>query len=225
MHIVNELKWRGLFPLSPEGPDGAGETPGGSLRGALGQGDAGVGVRRGEDEDGARQERGLPVSAVAAPAAVMVPAPRPAVDDAVAVTVLPGLFVPEARQWLSTSAGRTASDGYCWMQAVHRVAGSGLYQPRRHRSHGPRSFGATTARVAQERRSRPRERFCPRARKGAAGQSPPAETQCPREEPNPRIAAHFYAVVTALPTQPAVPPGGHECCHGAAPSAWPPTAC
>ncbi|MER7112733.1 helix-turn-helix domain-containing protein [Streptomyces sp. NPDC000229] len=90
------------------------------------------------------------MSAVAAPAAVMVPAPRPAVDDAVTVTVLPGLFVPEARQWLSTSTGRIAPEGYSWMQAVHWVAGSGLYQPRRHRSHGPRSFGATTVRVAQE---------------------------------------------------------------------------
>jgi DNA-binding transcriptional ArsR family regulator len=90
------------------------------------------------------------VSAVAALAAVMVPAPRPSVDDAGAVAVLPGLFVPEARQWLSTSSGRIAGEGYSWMQAVHWVAGSGLYQPRRHRSHGPRSFGPTTVRVAQE---------------------------------------------------------------------------
>ncbi|MFI9311485.1 transcriptional regulator [Streptomyces triculaminicus] len=90
------------------------------------------------------------MSAVAAAAAVMVPAPRPSVDDAGAVTVLPGLFVPEARQWLSTSSGRIAGEGYSWMQAVHWVAGSGLYQPRRHRSHGPRSFGPTTVRVAQE---------------------------------------------------------------------------
>ncbi|GGP83939.1 hypothetical protein FHS33_006671 [Streptomyces calvus] len=87
------------------------------------------------------------MSAVAAPAAVMVPAPRPAADDADAVAVL---FVPEASQWLSTSSGRVAGDGYSWMQAVHWVAGSGLYKPRRHRSHGPRSFGATTVRVAQE---------------------------------------------------------------------------
>ncbi|MEU5053539.1 helix-turn-helix domain-containing protein [Streptomyces sp. NPDC021096] len=87
---------------------------------------------------------------MAAPAAVMVPAPRPSVDDADTVTVLPGLFVPEASQWLSASSGRIAGDGYSWMQAVHWVAGSGLYQPRRHRSHGPRSFGPTTVRVAQE---------------------------------------------------------------------------
>ncbi|MFC7936055.1 transcriptional regulator [Streptomyces sp. NPDC057387] len=90
------------------------------------------------------------MSAVAASAAVMVPAPRPSVDDADAVAVLPVLFVPEASQWLSTSSGRIAGDGYSWMQAVHWVAGSGLYKPRRHRSHGPRSFGPTTVRVAQE---------------------------------------------------------------------------
>ncbi|MFJ8692814.1 transcriptional regulator [Streptomyces roseolilacinus] len=90
------------------------------------------------------------MSAVAASAAVMVPAPRPSVDDADAVAVMPGLFVPEASQWLSTSSGRIAGDGYSWMQAVHWVAGSGLYKPRRHRSHGPRAFGPTTVRVAQE---------------------------------------------------------------------------
>ncbi|MGZ0200547.1 helix-turn-helix domain-containing protein [Streptomyces sp. RM1] len=89
------------------------------------------------------------MSAVAAPAAVMVPSPRPAVDDADTVAVLPVLFVPEASQWLSTSSGRIAGDGYSWMQAVHWVAGSGLYQPRRHRSHGPRAFGQTTVFIAQ----------------------------------------------------------------------------
>ncbi|WP_432068621.1 hypothetical protein [Streptomyces sp. C10-9-1] len=90
------------------------------------------------------------MSAVAAPAVVMVPAPRPSVDDVDTVAVLPGLFVPEASQWLSTSSGRIAGDGYSWMQAVHWVAGSGLYKPRRHRTHGPRSFGPTTVRVALE---------------------------------------------------------------------------
>ncbi|MFD5513913.1 winged helix-turn-helix domain-containing protein [Streptomyces sp. NPDC127051] len=89
------------------------------------------------------------MSAVAAPAAVMIPAPRASVAD-VAVAVLPGLYVPEASQWLSSSAGRVALDGYSWMQAVHWVAGAGLYEPRRHRSHGPRTFGVTTVRVAQE---------------------------------------------------------------------------
>ncbi|MET9568495.1 transcriptional regulator [Streptomyces virginiae] len=89
------------------------------------------------------------MSAVAAPAAVMLPAPRRAVDDD-SVAVMPELFVAEASQWLSTSSGRIAGEGYSWMQAVHWVAGSGLYQPRRHRSHGPRSFGPTTVRVAQE---------------------------------------------------------------------------
>ncbi|MGC2997167.1 helix-turn-helix domain-containing protein [Streptomyces sp. G35A] len=63
--------------------------------------------------------------------------------------LLPELWVPEARQWLSTSTGRIAPDGYSWMQAVHWVAGSGLYEPRRHRSHGPRSFGPTTVFIAQ----------------------------------------------------------------------------
>nr|WP_242439042.1 helix-turn-helix domain-containing protein [Streptomyces sp. CB00455] len=87
---------------------------------------------------------------MAASAAVLLPAPRRAVDDADAVAVLPELFVAEASQWLSTSSGRIAGEGYSWMQAVHWVAGSGLYQPRRHRSHGPRSFGPTTVRVAQE---------------------------------------------------------------------------
>ncbi|MGR4884006.1 transcriptional regulator [Streptomyces sp. LARHCF249] len=90
------------------------------------------------------------MSAVAAPAAVVLPAPRRAADDTRAVAVMPELFVAEASQWLSTSSGRIAGEGYSWMQAVHWVAGSGLYQPRRHRSHGPRSFGPTTVRVAQE---------------------------------------------------------------------------
>ncbi|MGV4890739.1 transcriptional regulator (plasmid) [Streptomyces viridosporus] len=84
---------------------------------------------------------------MAAPAAVLLPFPRPSVDDG--VSVLPGLYVPEASQWLSTSSGRIASDGYSWMQAVHWVAGSGLYKPRRHRSHGPRAFGPTTVFIAQ----------------------------------------------------------------------------
>ncbi|MFJ5787886.1 transcriptional regulator [Streptomyces hydrogenans] len=89
------------------------------------------------------------MSAVAAEAAVVVPGPRVG-SDVVEVRTLPDLFVPEASQWLSWSAGRRALDGYSWMQSVHWVAGSGLYQPRRHRSHGPRSFGPTTVRVAQE---------------------------------------------------------------------------
>ncbi|KMS82822.1 hypothetical protein ACZ91_56485 [Streptomyces regensis] len=82
----------------------------------------------------------------------MVPAPRPSADDADAdaLDVLPALYVPEVRQWLSTSTGRIAPEGYSWMQAVHWVAGSGLYEPRRYRSHGPRGFGVTTVRVAQE---------------------------------------------------------------------------
>ena len=89
------------------------------------------------------------MSSTAAPAVALIPAPRPAADGD-AVSVLPALYVPEASQWLTTSTGRIALDGYSWMQAVHWVAGSGLYEPRRHRSHGPRSFGPTTVRVAQE---------------------------------------------------------------------------
>ncbi|MGW2109082.1 transcriptional regulator [Streptomyces sp. NPDC001948] len=89
------------------------------------------------------------MSAAAASAAALFPALRSSVDGD-AVFVLPVLYVPEASQWLSTSTGRVALDGYSWMQAVHWVAGSGLYEPRRYRSHGPRSFGLTTVRVAQE---------------------------------------------------------------------------
>ncbi|WP_328765415.1 MULTISPECIES: transcriptional regulator [unclassified Streptomyces] len=89
------------------------------------------------------------MSTVAASAAALIPAPRASVDGDT-VAVLPGLFVPEASQWLTTTTGRVALDGYSWMQAVHWVAGAGLYEPRRHRSHGPRTFGVTTVRVAQE---------------------------------------------------------------------------
>ncbi|MFC7933264.1 transcriptional regulator [Streptomyces cinereoruber] len=89
------------------------------------------------------------MSGTTASAVVLVPAPRSSVDGE-AVSVLPALYVPEASQWLSSSAGRVAGDGYSWMQAVHWVAGSELYKPRRYRSHGPRTFGLTTVRVAQE---------------------------------------------------------------------------
>ncbi|MFF9818963.1 winged helix-turn-helix domain-containing protein [Streptomyces sp. NPDC014006] len=88
------------------------------------------------------------MSTAAASAHVVIPAPRASVDGD-AVDVLPELWVPEARQWLSTSSGRIAPDGYSWMQGVHWVASSGLYQPRRHRSHGPRAFGPTTVFIAQ----------------------------------------------------------------------------
>lgn len=87
-----------------------------------------------------------------AAAAATLPGPVAQKPEAMAsgLALLPELWVPEASQWLSSSAGRVALDGYSWMQAVHWVAGSGLYRPRRHRSHGPRSFGLTTVRVAQE---------------------------------------------------------------------------
>jgi hypothetical protein len=87
---------------------------------------------------------GAPVSAVAADAAaVKVPFPR---AGAGADEVLSGLWVPKTRQWASTTSGRIAGDGYSWMQAVHWVVGSGLYEPRR--SHGPK-MGPTTVLIAQ----------------------------------------------------------------------------
>jgi DNA-binding transcriptional ArsR family regulator len=79
----------------------------------------------------------------------MIPARRPSADTEV-VSSLSALYVPEPSQWLRTSTGRVALDGYSWMQAVHWVAGAGLYAPRRYRSHGPRSFGPATVRVAQK---------------------------------------------------------------------------
>lgn len=57
------------------------------------------------------------------------------------------LWTPEAGQWVSTTTGRIASDGYGWMQAVHWVADGGHYRPRR--AHGP-AFGDTTVRIANE---------------------------------------------------------------------------
>ncbi|MFE6460034.1 winged helix-turn-helix domain-containing protein [Streptomyces cinereoruber] len=89
------------------------------------------------------------MSAVAAGAGLMELVPD-IVDNSVGgVIVLPELWVVEASQWLSSSAGRVALEGYSWMQAVHWVAGSGLYQPRRHRSSGLRSFTKTTVYIAQ----------------------------------------------------------------------------
>lgn len=58
-----------------------------------------------------------------------------------------GLHVPPHSQWLHTTSGRIATDPYSWMQAVHWVAGSGLYTPSR--SNGPK-FGPTTIAIAQE---------------------------------------------------------------------------
>ncbi|MFC7924910.1 transcriptional regulator [Streptomyces cinereoruber] len=89
------------------------------------------------------------MSAVTAGAVLMELVPD-IVDNSVGeVIVLPELWVPEASQWLSSSAGRVALEGYSWMQAVHWVAGSGLYQPRRHRSSGLRAFNRTTVYIAQ----------------------------------------------------------------------------
>jgi DNA-binding transcriptional ArsR family regulator len=52
-----------------------------------------------------------------------------------------------ATQWLHTTTGRIATCTHSWMQAVHWVAGSGLYTPSR--SHGPK-WGPTTIAIAQE---------------------------------------------------------------------------
>ncbi|MET9436970.1 helix-turn-helix domain-containing protein [Streptomyces sp. NPDC006551] len=57
------------------------------------------------------------------------------------------LQVPANLQWIGTTTGRIATDAYSWMQAVHWVGGSGLYEPSR--NHGPK-WGPTTVVIAQE---------------------------------------------------------------------------
>jgi hypothetical protein len=57
------------------------------------------------------------------------------------------LQVTAASQWLHATTGRIATCPHSWMQAVHWVAGSGLYTPTR--GHGPK-FGTTTITIAQE---------------------------------------------------------------------------
>jgi DNA-binding transcriptional ArsR family regulator len=52
-----------------------------------------------------------------------------------------------AAQWLHATTGRIATCAHSWMQAVHWVAGSGLYTPSR--AHGPK-WGPTTIAIAQE---------------------------------------------------------------------------
>ncbi|MFF8610823.1 transcriptional regulator [Streptomyces sp. NPDC015346] len=63
------------------------------------------------------------------------------------VPELAALRVPSPRQWIDTTTGRIAPDPYSWMQAVHWVGGSGLYEPSR--NHGPK-WGPTTVLIAQE---------------------------------------------------------------------------
>ncbi|MFD7980154.1 transcriptional regulator [Streptomyces sp. NPDC059071] len=60
---------------------------------------------------------------------------------------LAAFCVPEPLQWISTTTGRIAPDAYSWMQAVHWIAGSGLYAPTV--THGPK-WGPTTVAIAQE---------------------------------------------------------------------------
>lgn len=57
------------------------------------------------------------------------------------------LLVAPAHQWLHATTGRIATCAHSWMQAVHWIAGSGLYTPSR--AHGPK-WGATTIALAQE---------------------------------------------------------------------------
>ncbi|MFF8458872.1 winged helix-turn-helix domain-containing protein [Streptomyces albidoflavus] len=63
------------------------------------------------------------------------------------VSELAPLNTPANQQWISTTTGRIAGDGYSWMQAVHWTSGSGLYTPNR--THGPK-WGPTTIVIAQE---------------------------------------------------------------------------
>jgi len=58
-----------------------------------------------------------------------------------------GLRVFAAAQWVHATTGRIATCAHSWMQAVHWVAGSGLYTPSR--THGPK-WGPTTIAIAQE---------------------------------------------------------------------------
>ncbi|MEU9578780.1 helix-turn-helix domain-containing protein [Streptomyces chilikensis] len=56
--------------------------------------------------------------------------------------------MPAAHQWIHATDGRIAPDAFSWMQAVHWVAGSGLYTPSS--SHGPRAWNETTTAIACE---------------------------------------------------------------------------
>ncbi|WP_086560969.1 helix-turn-helix domain-containing protein [Streptomyces africanus] len=55
--------------------------------------------------------------------------------------------MPHTQQWLDTTSGRITTCPHSWMQAVHWIAGSGLYTPAR--NDGPK-FGPTTIALAQE---------------------------------------------------------------------------
>ncbi|MFC8008738.1 helix-turn-helix domain-containing protein [Streptomyces cinereoruber] len=55
--------------------------------------------------------------------------------------------VIEPEQWIDTTTGRIAPEAYSWMQAVHWIAGCGLYDQEP--GHGPK-WGPTTVAIAQE---------------------------------------------------------------------------
>jgi DNA-binding transcriptional ArsR family regulator len=58
------------------------------------------------------------------------------------------LLVTAASQWLHATTGRIATCPHSWMQAVHWVAGSGLYTSPH--ADGPRTMNETTLAIARE---------------------------------------------------------------------------
>ncbi|MEV7887472.1 helix-turn-helix domain-containing protein [Streptomyces sp. NPDC002817] len=78
----------------------------------------------------------------------MLPAQTLQVPCAPTAAVLERLRVAPADQWVSTTSGRFAPDGFSWMQAVCWSHLEDTY--RRTRGHGPRKVGVTTLRVAAE---------------------------------------------------------------------------
>ncbi|WP_331764803.1 transcriptional regulator [Streptomyces sp. NBC_01238] len=60
------------------------------------------------------------------------------------------LHVAPSCQWLTTTTGRTATDGHSWMTAVHWAADPKKKRYTAIRTHGPRSMNVTTIVIAQE---------------------------------------------------------------------------
>ncbi len=77
----------------------------------------------------------------------LLPSRTPALRDDDEAPGGPGLPIPAAEQWVSTTSSRIAPDPYTWMQAVHWTHDAGTRTPVR--SHGPR-FGPTTVLLAQQ---------------------------------------------------------------------------